>query len=774
MTNCPARLGLIPTREVPIGAYMRNQPLTTRSLSVLAVLALAVAPLTAGPLAEAQEAEDPLVTDSLAALSSLVSAETCTLRDAAGGDPESGPELPYVFCDDGLPPSGGGANGIPVPVKYAAGPGGDDFTGLPDPASQEEVDEADAEDDLQPEDGNRITLDVDITLPPSKKVLSGLGLEAPPVARPAKGHPVIVLMHGCCGGNKTSWEAASADAEREHWHHSNAWWAARGYVVVNYTARGFRNQNEQGSTGTTQLDSRSYEINDLQYLVGLLADHDAARRAEGEPLLFDINPRKVGAVGGSYGGGFSWLAITDPTWKSPASKISMRLAAAVPKYGWTDLVESLVPSGHYADWKKTPKGLRSAIAPVDPAKALSRTPIGVQKQSIVAGLYATGNLRSGNHTTFPAYLHDTYTRLQIGEPYEGDPTIEPVVESFLADRSAYFQRDFWSRVSKGMKVPIFAAGAQTDPLFPAMETLRFYNKLKNLKSDYPITLYMGDYQHFVQNKAKEWGDMCGEDHHVCTLDDFRKLDGTIGETSKLRVHVGINTRINRFLDHYLMGKRKAPKPMAIATTTVCPSNATEALPADEPGIEYRAPSWRAMAPKLKVLGWAGGGAVSSAANDAHAAEGDPVFRDRQTNKCHTLPAGSPGPGVVQYTSEPLAKPFTMMGLPQLNLDYSVTFSGDEYWIAARVYDKDPEGQMTMVTRGLCKVNLVTQPDKLCESFQLFGNGWRFEKDHALVVEVSQSDTPFLRRQNEPSSLTLNEANIALPVAKERFRKDFRI
>jgi predicted acyl esterase len=738
-----------------------------RFVRVLCAVAVLCLGLTAAPSPSvAQSAEDPLVGDSLAALAQLVSKDggACTLKDAADGDPATGPSLPFVLCDDGLPPSGGGEKGIPVPVKYAANASGDDWTGLPDPAPQEEVDSADAEEDLQPEEGNRITLDVDITLPPSKKVLTELGLDAPKIARPENGHPVIVLMHGCCGGNKNSWEAATVDAEREHWHHSNAWWASRGYVVITYTARGFRNANDEGSTGTTQLDSRRYEVNDYQYLVGLLADHDAARRAEGLAPLFDINPRKIGAVGGSYGGGFAWLAVTDPTWKSPAAKVRVKLAAATPKYGWTDLVESLVPSGHYEDWKKTASGgLKSSIAPTDPAKALSRTPIGVEKQSIVAGLYATGNLQSGNHTTFPAYMHDTYARLQLGEPYEGDAIVEPVLESFLADRSAYFQNAFWSRVTKGYKVPIFAAGTQTDPLFPAIETLRFYNKLKKLNRDYPISLYMGDYQHFVQNKAKEWGDLCGDDHHVCKLED----------AASIRVHTGINTRINKFLDHYLLARGKRPPAKAIATTTVCPANSTEALPADEPGIEYRAPSWRAMAPKLMVLGWSGGGAVSSGAMDAHAPDSDPVFRDRQTDKCHTLDSTPPGAGVVQYTSEPLAEAFTMMGMPQVNLGYSVTFSGDEYWIAARLYDKDPEGQMTQVTRGLCKVNVVSQPERLCESFQLFGNGWRFEKDHSVVMEITQADTPFLRKQNEPSALSLAEANITIPVALEKYRKDFR-
>ena len=48
-------------------------------------------------------------------------------------------------------------------------------------------------------------------------------------------------------------------------------------------------------------------------------------------------------------------------------------------------------------------------------------------------------------------------------------------------------------------------------------TCAMSNRLRASCPDYPIQQYFGDYQHFVQNKAKEWGDICGADHHVCTL-----------------------------------------------------------------------------------------------------------------------------------------------------------------------------------------------------------------------------------------------------------------
>ena len=65
---------------------------------------------------------------------------------------------------------------------------------------------------------------------------------------PAGGYPLVV-MHARLlrAASKTSWEA---DDDRrpaaENWHYNNAWFASRGYVVLNYTARGFVNGHEPG------------------------------------------------------------------------------------------------------------------------------------------------------------------------------------------------------------------------------------------------------------------------------------------------------------------------------------------------------------------------------------------------------------------------------------------------------------------------------------------------------------------------------------------------
>ena len=696
-----------------------------------------------------------LPSDGVAAMSSLVADGNCRRLDAADGDTSNGVRLPYRFCDDGVPATDGGDKAIPVPAAYHSRASGGDWHGLPRPARGDEMARKAARDDLRPERGNRISLDVDVTLPVGR--------------RPKNGRPVIVFMHGCCGGNKTGWESDRISTPGEKWHHSNAWFAARGYVVITYTARGFVNANDEGSTGTTQLDSRRYEINDYQYLVGLLADHDAMRRRSGRREVFDINPRRIGAVGGSYGGGFAWLALTDPTWRSPLHDVRMKLGAVVPKYGWTDLAEALVPGGHYRD--RDPRTGRTVIAPSDPKRAVSRRPIGVKKESIVDGLYAAGNAPGTNHATFPIHLQEAAARLSAGEPYDGDPQLKRVVNDFLNNRSAYFQRSFWQRVRRGMRVPAFIAATWTDPLFPTMESVRFYNKLKRISPRYPMQMYLGDYQHFAANKNKEWSDMCGGDHHVCTLEDHTAGGRLHLERAPSRVRKGINSRIDDFLDHHLRNRGPAPPRDVSATTTICAANATAKYPVDEPGIEYRAPSWRALAPGEARFSFEGDGMTSTAAVDGHAPESDPVFRDRQANKCHTTAHTPPGPGVVQYTSEPTPRRMTLMGIPSMKLNF--TTDATDYWIAVRFYDLAPDDRMTMVTRGVCRVNKVSHPKIGCHRFDLFGNGWRFGAGHRIVLELSQADSPFLRKDNVPSVLDFSGAAITLPLAPDHLEHDFR-
>lgn len=690
-----------------------------------------------------------------------------TLHDPANCTTlEPAPRQRAVRCDDGVPAAGGetpnpgGVAAVTVPARYRG------YAGLPRRAENAaEVPGADSS-------GN-VALDVDVTLPKRRAGRDGF--------------PLLVLMHGCCGGSKKSWQDDSFDAGGERWHYNDAWFAARGYVVITYTARGFVNADEQGSTGQTQLDSRSYEINDFQQLacqVTRTARRGAFDDAAGRRVRID--PRRVVATGGSYGGGFSWMALTDPRWRCPgqlgSGRARMRLATVAPKYGWTDLVHSLVPTGiHSQSPRLLParNGCDSGPLTLSGEPCGAGAPVGLPKRSIIAGLYASGKTGvppgTSSHTTFPPKIDQAITCLE--EPYppltSSPPcaaTINRTLPEFLRERSAYYQNRFFRKIRRrpGWRVPIFNAATFTDPLFPPVENIRMANRLRAAAPGYPIQVYHGDYQHFVQNKAKEWGDVCvtGDDRHVCTSDEF-----TLGfnRPAPNRARVGVTTMLNRFIDHYAKppgNRRQGPPRFGVtAALQVCPENAGT-RPLDEPGERFRARTFEALTPGSLRLDLAGEESTTSLAiPNPHAIDADPVGNlAANGGRCavHSDPAG---PGVATYESEPLESARTVIGATRVRVAFDVTSASAEgVQLNARLYDVLPGGDAVLVDRGP-RILTPDEVDAGVVAFETHGNGWRFAAGHRIRIELAQDDEPFVHRSDSPtalSSLALHGVRLILP------------
>jgi hypothetical protein len=672
-------------------------------------------------------------------------------------------------CDDGVPDFGGttpnptGAKAVTVPAKYNG------YTRLPAKASDAaSVPGADSRGD--------IALDVDVTLPS--------------VAPPQRGYPLLVFMHGCCSGDKASWEATTFDGPdttgsgREKWHYNNAWFAARGYVVLNYTARGFVNGDGHGSTGQTELDSRSYEINDYQHLAcQLLATAGKFRQVTGRRVAID--PRKVVTTGGSYGGGFSWLALTDPKWTctsdTGAGQTPVSLAATAPKYGWTDLVYSLVPTGtHLQEPGSLPafngcdSGPRTPSGNACPSPV---TPVGIPKKSIVAGLYASGKTGippGTNHTTFPPKIDDAFTCLTGPYPPESNPacatTINNTLPEFLRERSAYYQNSFFQTIAShpSYRIPVFNAATLTDPLFPASENRTMLNRLRQVVPNYPIQAFYGDYQHFTQNKATEWADICqsgtGLRHPCAGSADYP--NGNYNADSPNLVRMGVTTRLNRFVDHYARppGDPDQPTPSFNVTgeLQICPQNADGQDP-NEPGPTFTAPTFEQLAPNILSLSLSGTQVTTSDVEpNPHATNADPVA-NLATNggRCpvETQPAGS---GVAVYTSNTLGAAATMLGATKVTAHFTASPGASGVELNARLYDVFPDGKAVMVDRGPRRVS-NTEVQSGSVSFELHGNGWRFEQGHQIRIELAQDDDPFLKSSSVPSSLTLTGVDLAIPV-----------
>ena len=653
----------------------------------------------------------------------------CVTRDAADNDTSNGLQLPYRFCDDGVPDQGGrtpnpnGAKAVKVPAKYAG------EQGLPKKASDAATMPGAAAD-------GTVALDVDVSLPPES------------MPAPTNGFPVIVFMHGCCTGSKASWEATTTDPSGEKWHDTTAWFASRGYVVITYTSRGFVNQENKGSTGETQLQSRQFEINDYQYLAGVIADDNF------RPRFFKANGSKVVTIGGSYGGGFSWLTLTDPRWASPGGK-PMKLAATAPKYGWTDLVNSLMPNGRQSS---DPAKLSSTTV----SGADSRNPTGILKQSIVAGLFGTGSNATGNHTTFPQYLTDAFACLNSGETFYDGPTCASTfgpggtLESLLADRSAYYQQRFFDQIASepSYRVPVFSAGTFYDPLFPTVEHARMANRLRSVVPNYPVKEYYGDYEHlYSRNLDKEWDDVCGD--RVCNRADY--VNGANADPAGL-TRRGVNTMISRFIDHYAAPPANASEPAPSFETTAalrtCP-------PSSDAGERFSGASLQALAPgRLEPALGAVRTQTSNPNPNPHAADADPVAAEGRGVDC-IVSSGDAGPGVAVFESEPFASLQTVLGVGRVTIDYATLATDLE--LNTRLYDVAADGTAALIDRGVYRVKKAPAPGGDVASYELLGAAWTIPAGHRLRVEVAQDDSPFARADNFASSATINSVRLSLPV-----------
>jgi dienelactone hydrolase len=638
--------------------------------------------------------------------------ESCGTEDALDGQGSNAIQIPYRRCDDGAPrvsgrtPNEGARRAVRVPQRYKG------YAGLPRRASPDPDSGADSK--------GFIALDVNVALPDRRRH-----------PRPLGGYPLIVLLHGS-PGSKNQWRG-TIDARGERWHYNDAWFAARGYAVLSYTSRGFANERGRGSTGESQLGHRAYEVNDLQYLAGLLA----------EDPFFGINPRRIVVSGASFGAGVAWLALTDPTWRSPRKRIDMRLAAVAPKYGWTDLAHALVPNGRYR---------RDEIAPADPNLALSRTPFGAPKRSLLATLATAA--------TYPPVVEDAFECATSPTPLQANPAcggLPGVIDSFVRERSAYFQLRFLGRiaVNQEARVPVFSIGSFSNQLFPLEEHRRMAATLRSIVPTYPVKEYYGDLGDLTQNKGKEWADLCDRDNRPCTVSDYKRGFNIAPRQFK---RFGVATRLNRFLDHYAKppANRRQPSPNFDVTVSLqtCPQSATAEWPGDEPGERFSAFPFGDLAPREWLLALDGEQPiVADAEPNTHAVESDPVA-DPDGCASHSGPAG---PGVATYDSAPLAGDATMIGQARVSATVAGAAPGQQ--LNVRLYDLYPNGEQVLVDRG---VHTLADDSEAVE-LDLHGNAWRFPGGHRIRVEVAQDDDPYVRRSDQTSASAVSAVRLALPL-----------
>ncbi len=79
--------------------------------------------------------------------------------------------------------------------------------------------------------------------------------------------------------------------------------------------------------------------------------------------------------------------------------------------------------------------------------------------------------------------------------------MEEAKKALTEDRSPYYQEGFFKALRRSPKrqrsIPILAAQGWTDPIFPAVEAVRMYKRLRSIRRNYPIQLYFGDFEHLT-------------------------------------------------------------------------------------------------------------------------------------------------------------------------------------------------------------------------------------------------------------------------------------
>jgi predicted acyl esterase len=534
-----------------------------------------------------------------------------------------------------------------------------------------------------------IGLDTDVSIP----------LNA---TRPA---PTLTMLHGW-SQDKTFWEAdTTAGDGAGTWHWNNVWFASKGWVAVNYTARGFQQScglTDQDANctpnGYTHLADRRFETRDSQIILGKLVDAGIA------------DPKELASTGDSYGGGQTWLLATSQPWKSPKGT-TLQLAAGVPMYGWTDLLDSLAPNG------------RATPAVDQPAN--HETPYGIPKESYIAGLWAVGRAEANgrydeNPADFGTNLDEQLQRVQQGEPYEPsiDPELQATVESYRY-RDAFEATDYFDalRARTVRPVPVLSIQGWTDPLFPVVQTLQMFRKLKAADPTYPIQMVFADVGHSnAQNPAWQWQP--------------------------------INTLAYGFLAAHVLGQKSlAPPKQAYSFQTECSGTGQPAPIAGQ---------WDSLSSSNVDLTSTTAKTTSSVdANPADGVDSDPIAN----SGCRTEDASTTDPGAAYYSFPSTGE--HLLGVPTVHLPYTLT--GQDATVAFKLWDERPDGSKTLVTRGEYRLSTAAgDPAAGTLKTSLYGDDWVFPAGDDIVLQVTQNDSPYLRPDNEPSAIEWSGVTLDLP------------
>jgi len=275
--------------------------------------------------------------------------------------------------------------------------------------------------------------------------------------------------------------------------------------------------------------------------------------------------------------------------------------------------------------------------------------------------------------------------------------------------------------------PLLLANGFTDDLFPVDEMVRFFNRTRATHPDAKIGLFAAE------------------------------ISGHPRSQSKPDALEALQDRVDRWFDHFLMGKGDEPASRVETYTQTCPADA-------DSGGPFRARDWARIAPgEIRVKGNGGVTIAADGGDPDVAAAFNPVSGDGACAQTD----GADHPGTANWRTEP-APPggFTLMGSPLVVASYQ--FGGQNSQVAARLLDVAPDGMQTLVARGLWRPE-TGSPDP--QAFQLHPGAWTFEEGHVAKLELLPADAdpgflgPYGRPSNNQQPVQVSDLRLRLPVVE---------
>jgi cephalosporin-C deacetylase-like acetyl esterase len=522
-------------------------------------------------------------------------------------------------------------------------------------------------------------IDVSVALPP-----------APAIGRDGN-FPVVGIYHGW-GGSKAT--PGGANPQR---------FLQRGYAVFSMTDRGWAQSCGTPASrsglpawancghGYIHLDDQAYEERDAQYLLGQLADEGV------------IDPNRIGATGGSYGGILSvqLAALNDRTrlpdgslvpWVSPNNHIPMHIAGATPGRFASDIAYALLPNGSTLDYVVN--------SPYFGPQRDRR--VGVQKQTILNGFYGNTPTPTNRYyapvgTDPSADIVDWHDWTSPPGPFDNTNTIGAINE-LTAMHSAYYVDDSVA------PAPMLMSNGLWDDFVPPDEAIRYYNKIRTHHPETPVAMFFGDVGH------------------------ARSSD---------RDQAAESARDDAWLDHYVKGEGPPPPLGLEVYGMTCPTSVPTSGPyhfssyADMEKGEVRLQHQAAQT--IQATGTQFGTQLSQPA----------------ATSCTKVDA-TDNPATANYRTDAASGGgYTVAGSATVLAKFKVTGSSDQ--VAARLLDVGPDGQEQLVERALFRPQLDKKGTAI-QVFQLHPNVIHIQHGHVLKLELLPDDYPYsILNQDSPDA-----------------------